>query len=62
MALYADDICVVAPTTIALQKLLDVHVCYEYGTQMIWNTIHQNLHAWYLSPVALSYIAQLLLL
>ena len=29
--MYADDISVMAPTTIALQKLLDVHVCYEYG-------------------------------
>ena len=27
--MYADDICVMAPTAIALQKLLDV--CYEYG-------------------------------
>ena len=37
--MYADDICVVAPTTIALQKLLDVRVCYEYG---ITNELEYN--------------------
>ena len=28
--MYADDICLLAPTASAMQSLLDV--CYEYGT------------------------------
>ena len=37
--MYADDICVMAPTAIALQKLLDV--CYEYGitNDLIYNPL-----------------------
>ena len=57
--MYADDICVMAPSAIALQKLLDV--CYEYGitNDLIYNSLKSVCR--YLSPVALSYIAQLLL-
>ena len=28
---YADDLCLLAPCTIALQKLLDI--CHEYGVE-----------------------------
>ena len=37
--MYADDICVMAPSAIALQKLLDV--CYEYGitNDLIYNPL-----------------------
>ena len=38
--MYADDICVMAPTAIVLQKLLDV--CYEYGittNDLIYNPL-----------------------
>ena len=37
--MYADDICVMAPSAIALQKLLDV--CYEYGItdDLIYNPL-----------------------
>ena len=38
--MYADDICVMAPSAIALQKLLDV--CYEYGitNDLIYNPLN----------------------
>ena len=29
--MYADDICILAPTAIAMQQLLDIHVCNDYG-------------------------------
>ena len=37
--MYADDICLLAPTASAMQSLLDV--CYEYGTghDIVFNPI-----------------------
>ena len=57
--MYADDICVMAPTAIALQKLLDV--CYEYGitNDLLYNPLKSVCMVF--KPVALSYIDQLLL-
>ena len=40
--MYANGIGVMAPTVIVLQKLLDVHVCHEYGItddNMIYNPL-----------------------
>ena len=36
---YADDLCLLAPCTIALQKLLDI--CHEYGVEhdVIYNPL-----------------------
>ena len=41
--MYADDICVMAPTAIALQKLLDV--CFEYSiaNDLLFNPVKSVL-------------------
>ena len=41
--MYADDICLLAPTASAMQSLLDV--CYEYGTDndILFNSI-KSMH------------------
>ena len=58
--MYADDICVMAPTAIALQKLLDM--CFEYSiaNDLLFNPV--NLCALYLNLVVSSYTVQLFLL
>ena len=31
--MYADDICLMAPSPAALQELIDIHVCYDFSVQ-----------------------------
>ena len=54
--MYADDICVMAPTAVALQKLLDV--CFEYSiaNNLLFNPVKS------VCIVVSSYTVQLFLL
>ena len=50
--MYADDICLMALTTIALQKMLNL--CYEFSqsNDIIFNPIKsQILNVWYLNQI-----------
>ena len=58
--MYADDICLLAPTASAMQSLLDV--CYEYGTDndILFNPIIS--YALFSNQRVINCIFQLLLL
>ena len=43
--MYADDICLLAPSASAMQSLLDV--CYDYGSDMIFCSILLNRYVTY---------------
>ena len=59
--MYADDICVMAPTAIALQKLLDV--CFEYSiaNDLLFNPV-KSVCIVFKNLVVSSYTVQLFLL
>ena len=45
--MYADDICLMAPSPAALQELIDI--CYDFSVQMIYLLILPNRIVWYLN-------------
>ena len=46
-AIYADDICLMAPSAIALQKMLNLCYACSQSNDIIFNPI--NLNVWYLN-------------
>ena len=58
--MYADGICLLAPTASAMQYLLDV--CYDYGIEHDSLLILLNQSALYLNLILTSSIFQLFLL
>ena len=55
--MYADDICLMAPSAIALQKMLNL--CYEFSLSNDIYSILLNLNVWYLNQIDSNYTAQL---
>ena len=55
--MYADDICLMAPSAIALQKLLNL--CYELNQSNDIITILLNLNVWYLNLINANCTARL---
>ena len=55
--LYADDICLMAPTATAMQCMLDI--CYNYGlnNDVLFNPL--TSYACYLNLKGISYIVQI---
>ena len=45
--MYADDICLMAPSPAALQELIDI--CCDFSVQMIYLLILPNRVVWYLN-------------
>ena len=56
--MYADDICLLAPSAIGLQRLLDVCFDFSIRNDIMFNPI--NLYVLFLNPRVISYIVQLL--
>ena len=52
--IYADDICLMAPSPAALQEL--INICKILAFKMIYLSIHPNHIVWYLSLNHISYV------
>ena len=51
--MYADNICLMAPSPAALQEL--INICYDFSVRNDYLLIHPNHIVWYLSLNHISY-------